>query len=303
MYLDYEMTEEDLLARLISMGYEPDELDHLHYALLPSLAPLDGQAGGEAVAALAAQCEAELVVIDTFGRAVAGDENEADTVRAWYRWTGQRLKRDGRAFIRIDHAGKDIDRGQRGTSAKNDDVDVVWQMTALEAKRFRLTAVKRRMDAIPETVEIDQQDNDDEQGLTYRLVIGDVGYPQGTAKVADDLERLGVELDDSRRHATETLQAAGCGARVQVVAAALRYRRERALQVVPDAPEPPSREPNPGTAGNHSSNPDKPAGQDIISGSRNHSEPHSQSKGAGGWLPVGEPPAPDPPTPDPFEDF
>ena len=121
------------------MGYGPDDdLAHLHYALLPPLAPLDGRAGGDDVVARAAACEAELVVIDTFGRAVSGDENEADTVRAWYRLTGQRLKADGRAFLRIDHAGKDLERGQRGTSAKNDDVDIVWRLNRLDAGGFRL---------------------------------------------------------------------------------------------------------------------------------------------------------------------
>jgi hypothetical protein len=290
LYLDYEMTEDDLIGRLEAMGYEPDDLGHLHYDLLPELAPLDGQAGSEAVAALAELAGADLVVIDTFGRAVAGNENDADTVRAWYRWTGQRLKRDGRAFIRIDHAGKDVERGQRGTSAKNDDVDVVWQMTELDRKRYRLTAIKRRLDSIPELVEVDQVTDD--VGLTYRLVVGDIGYPQGTARVTVDLDRLGVALDASRRKADEILRAAGCGARTQIVSAALRYRREQVVRVVPEGPGPPSRDPEPGSIGNPFAESDKHAGQGIDSGSRIHGEPLSEYDGVRWVVTVKEPPNP-----------
>ena len=74
LYLDYEMSEDDLKSRLESMGYDADhDLTHLHYALLPQMAPLDGEAGGKTVAALAALVAAELVVTNTFGRAVSGD--------------------------------------------------------------------------------------------------------------------------------------------------------------------------------------------------------------------------------------
>ena len=300
LYLDYEMTEEDLLGRLESMGYGPDDdLSHLHYAVLPEVAPLDGEEGGEVVAMMADLVAADVVIIDTFGRAVHGDENEANTVRAWYRWTGQRLKVDGRAFIRIDHAGKDLERGQRGTSAKNDDVDVVWQMVELDAGRFRLTAVKRRLESIPHTVELDKVVDPDD-GLTYRLVSGGIGYPAGTATVVDDLDRLGVTLDATRRDASKSLHDAGRGARTQVVSAALRFRRERVVKVVPEASEPPSREPDIGTVGTSVTEPDGTAGQDTDRGSRNHGEPGSQSNGGVGGLPVREPPPPGPtPPPDP----
>ena len=127
LYLDYEMTIRDVVERLEDMGYDdPDALGRLHYASLPSLDPLDSETGGRAIVDMAQHLKVKLVVVDTFSRAVRGEENEADTVRNWYRWTGQLLKAAGIAFLRIDHAGKDAKLGQRGTSAKNDDVDVVW---------------------------------------------------------------------------------------------------------------------------------------------------------------------------------
>jgi hypothetical protein len=50
LYLDYEMTEADLLERLGELGYGPDDdLSRLHYALLPSLPPLDTREGANAI--------------------------------------------------------------------------------------------------------------------------------------------------------------------------------------------------------------------------------------------------------------
>ena len=117
LYLDYEMRVSDVVERLFDMGYsDPSELHRLHYAALPTLPPLDTLEGGRAVLDIARHYKARLVVVDTFGRAVDGEEDRADTVRAWYRWTGQPLKSEGVAFLRVDHAGKDTKRGQRGTS-------------------------------------------------------------------------------------------------------------------------------------------------------------------------------------------
>lgn len=234
LYLDYEMTADDLSERLESMGYGADsDLSRLHYALLPSLPGLDEPEGGKAVVRLAEIVGADLVVIDTFGRAVHGDENDADTVRSWYRWTGLHLKAAGRAFVRVDHAGKDLDKGQRGTSAKNDDVDVVWQMTRQEGETFVLKARKRRMGWVPEKVTLERIDA---PHLHYKLHADDATYPEGTKAVADALDELDVPIEASRRVAVEALQTAGRGARTALVTAAQRWRRQ-ALPPFMDGPK------------------------------------------------------------------
>jgi hypothetical protein len=230
LYLDYEMTEDDLHERLEAMGYSDDsDLSRLHYALLPALPGLDEPEGGKAVVRLAQLCDAELVVIDTFGRAVHGDENEADTVRAWYRWTGLHLKHDGRAFLRVDHAGKDVEKGQRGTSAKNDDVDVVWRLTKLDGDVFKLIAKKKRMGWVPESVELHLDEAD---ALRYTLTAG-VGYPAGTAELAAVLDELGVAAELSAAKATKVLREAGHGGRNEVIRAAVKYRREAVKSSLP----------------------------------------------------------------------
>jgi hypothetical protein len=243
LYLDYEMTADDLAERLENMGYGPDtDLTHLHYSLLPPLPALDQKYGGEQALRLAELCQAELVIIDTFGRAVHGDEDKADTVRAWYRWTGLHLKAAGRAFIRFDHAGKDIERGQRGSSGKNDDVDVVWRLTRSD-ELFTLKAQKRRMGWIPETVELERRED---SILEYAILTGG-GYPAGTAACAKHLDALGVPLDASYRTAARALKDGGHGARAATVRAAQKYRRT-ALPPVDNsaqgASQPPGRTPS-----------------------------------------------------------
>lgn len=223
LYLDYEMTDADLSERLEDMGFGPlHDLGDLHYALLPSLPGLDQPEGGRAVVRLAQLCDASLVVVDTFGRAVHGDENDADTVRAWYRWTGLHLKAEGRAFLRVDHAGKDRTKGQRGTSAKNDDVDIVWEMTVKDAGVFVLDARKRRMGWVPMRVEIRKVD----EPLGYELTEA-ATWPVGTKEAAAALDELDVPEDASNRAAARAMSEAGRGVRAVVVRAAQKYRRER----------------------------------------------------------------------------
>ena len=144
LYMDYEMQQAQLYERLVAMGYNKDtDLTRLHYASLPPIGSLDKPEGAKQICDLARTCQAELVIIDTFSRAVEGAENDADTVRDFYRWTALNLKQEGRSLLRIDHAGKDIKKGARGTSAKNDDVDLVWAMTRA-GDDVRLAPIKKR---------------------------------------------------------------------------------------------------------------------------------------------------------------
>jgi RecA-family ATPase len=152
LYMDYEMHQAQLYERLTAMGYSKDtDLSLLHYASLPPIGSLDKPEGAKQICDLARACQAKLVIIDTFSRAVEGAENDADTVRNFYRWTALNLKQEGRAMLRIDHAGKDLKKGARGTSAKNDDVDLVWQMTrndntvTLKSTKKRHTWIKEKI--------------------------------------------------------------------------------------------------------------------------------------------------------------
>lgn len=134
LYIDQEMTEEDWLERLTDMGYGTDDVDslekHLHLAQLQPWAPMDTVAGGAMVLAAAEESGARVVIIDTASKVMAGDENSNDTQANLYRCTIVPLKRAGLAVLILDHTGKDIEKGARGASAKTDNVDLVWEMTA-----------------------------------------------------------------------------------------------------------------------------------------------------------------------------
>jgi hypothetical protein len=108
------------------MGFEPSDLDGLRFLSFPSFRPLD--VDGSALVEQAVTEQAEVVVIDTASRTIKGPENDNDTWNAWDRATGVPLRRAGIGFVRMDHSGKDLERGARGGSAKGTDVDIIWRM-------------------------------------------------------------------------------------------------------------------------------------------------------------------------------
>jgi hypothetical protein len=221
LYLDYEMTHSDLYERLSELGYGPHvDLGRLHYALLPSLPPLDTPAGAAVVVELAIRLNCQLVVVDTFGRAVEGDEDKADTVRAFYRHTGLALKSKGIAVLRTDHAGKDVERGQRGSSAKADDVDVVWSLKRTETG-VQLKRTHSRVAWVPNELNVDRKDHD---GITSYVAAADA-YPEGTKETIVLLEQLGIPADASARKAAQALRDAGHRFRNDVLRASQKARR------------------------------------------------------------------------------
>lgn len=130
LYLDAENGRDVVQERLVSFGAGPGSMGLLRYASFPPIRPLDTPGGGTDLIALAQNAGAELVVIDTVSRFISGPENDADTWLALYRNTLLQLKRNGIGSVRLDHFGKDKERGGRGSSAKTQDVDHVWELSA-----------------------------------------------------------------------------------------------------------------------------------------------------------------------------
>lgn len=218
IYCDMEMTEDDLYDRLTDLGYGPDSpLDHLHYYLLPALPPLDTPEGAAVLLDLVARHQATLVVLDTMARVVAGEENDADTYRAFYRHTGRSLKALGVSLLRLDHGGKNAERGQRGSSAKGDDVDVVWQLRETD-NGLELVRKAARMSWVPERAALRRHADP----LRHSLV--DADWPAGTAELAETLDAIGVPLDASRAAARAKLTIFNHKARNDTLGKALKFR-------------------------------------------------------------------------------
>jgi hypothetical protein len=130
LYLDAENGRPQIQTRFRSFGADPDDMGTLVYASFPPIRPLDTPGGGQDLLALAQATGAELVVIDTVSRFIQGAENDADTWLGLYRHTLIPLKAAGVASVRLDHFGKDATKGARGNSAKTQDVDHVWELSA-----------------------------------------------------------------------------------------------------------------------------------------------------------------------------
>lgn len=225
LYLDYEMTQDDLYERLEDMGYGPDtDLSTFHYSLLPSIAPLDTEAGGQYVLQAALQLQADLVIIDTLARAVSGAEDSADTYRAFYLYTSMLLKQHGITAVRADHTGHSEQTRARGSSAKADDVDVVWSAKRTD-NGLELTRTHSRVPWVPTKVTVLVKPTP----LRHVVSLSE-DWPPGTADLAKLLDEYGVPLDASVRNANDMIKARskdGTGRNTKLVGKALKYRREK----------------------------------------------------------------------------
>jgi hypothetical protein len=241
-YFDFEMTEDDLEERLDAFGFDLSRLNRLHYFLLPALYPFDKDVGGEQVMQLVRRCGAEAVIIDTFSRAVTGTENDADTVQDFYRYTGIRLKQAGIGFLRLDHSGKDPARGQRGSSAKRDDVDVIWRATRTKTGVLLNCEGQSRLGWVGPTLTVDRIDA---TFISYSAPIR-YGWSAEAIAKAHELDTLKAPLDVTKRAAVELIKNSGAiPGRERVILDAIKCRREPGYTGVAN------RAPRPGTTPGH----------------------------------------------------
>ncbi|MFG2269099.1 AAA family ATPase [Streptomyces chartreusis] len=139
LYFDRENNLRDIVTRMVAFGATPDDLDRLDYRLFPRFSgSLDQSATAAAeLIAIVDERPRDLVVFDTVSRFITGKENDADTWLQFYGRVHAPLKARTIAGVRLDHMGKDEERGARGNSAKSQDVDHVWELTRLtENKRY-----------------------------------------------------------------------------------------------------------------------------------------------------------------------
>lgn len=222
VYIDLEMSPGDVIERLKTLGFQPHQLDQLIYVSLPALPPLDTDEGGRHLHAIATRHNTDLIVLDTASRVVEGPENDADTYRAYYQHTGQRLKRDGIAVWRLDHAGKNVGRGQRGSSSKNDDVDVVWKLSRRTGGRLILKSEMRRTLHGVDELHL----NRDDHGRLHQVVFNDtIPVEDEIADAVDQLDQLDVPTDWGRRKVRSTYDT--IEGSNEVLQAAINLRRER----------------------------------------------------------------------------
>ncbi|MFF7946976.1 AAA family ATPase [Streptomyces griseorubiginosus] len=242
LYLDAENGQEQVQERFLSFGAGPRAMGELRYASFPPIRPLDTAGGGADLLALVKATGAELVVIDTVSRFIGGPENDADTWLSLYRHTLLPLKRDRIASVRLDHFGKDKERGGRGSSAKTQDVDHVWELTATGAGTLMLKRTHTRTGIGPDQFSLlrqAQRDGDNwKLGGTRHVVmtyedepggapVGLAAIPGTVEHIIATLDRAGVPNDAGNRVVREKLAELHVPGSNDKIAAAVRHRKAR----------------------------------------------------------------------------
>jgi len=222
LYVDIENSPKDIKDRLSAMGYKPGDLGNLRYLSFPSLPALDSAKGGQHLLAVALAHTAELVVIDTVSRVISGSENDADTFASLYRHALAPLKGLGVSVIRLDHSGKDVTQGQRGSSAKAADVDTVWLLVKKTDTALHLQRQESRSGRGEPLIELVRR----YEPLRHERANGYVI----SAQISDLIERLdslGVPNDAGRDKATAALRQAGAKFTTKHLAEAIKMRKLR----------------------------------------------------------------------------
>jgi hypothetical protein len=233
LYVDHENSRDDLTERYGEMGYGPEDLANLHYLSFPTMPPLDRAVGGQDLADVADHYGAELIIIDTLARVVAGEENSADTYRDFYRHTLLPLKAARRTVVRLDHRGHGRD-GARGSSAKNDDVDVVWQLSqspGLNGEAYvTLKLERQRGNAHPDMIRVLRDINPRlrHEAKPAPLTLDE---EQRIRNCIDAMKRIGLPPDMGARKARTALRDSGYKVRNAVVAAAVKAGKATCPQV------------------------------------------------------------------------
>ncbi|MEV6569971.1 AAA family ATPase [Streptomyces sp. NPDC051577] len=247
LYIDAENGHQDIWDRFISYGGGPDRMGLLSYASFPPVRPLDTAGGGQDLLALVRECEAQIVCLDTVSRFISGPENDADTWLSLYRHTLLPLKRQGIASVRLDHLGKDSDRGARGSSAKNQDVDHVWELRAQGGGALSLKRAYTRTGIGPDQFSLVRQARKDGDrylpGQTRHILMTwdtEEEHAEGTVEwLVDQLDALGLPNDAGNPRTKAALAAARIPAAKNKIEAAVRHRKNRDNSGSPDGfPQP-----------------------------------------------------------------
>jgi hypothetical protein len=241
LYLDAENGQEQVQERFLSFGAGPLSMGELRYASFPPIRPLDTAGGGADLIALVQATGVQLVVIDTVSRFISGPENDADTWLNLYRHTLLPLKRERVASVRLDHFGKDKERGGRGSSAKTQDVDHVWELSYQGGGTLSLKRTHTRTGIGPDTFVIlrqSQRDGDNwALGGTRHVLMtfedepgaasGMAAIPGTVEHIVAALDRAGVPNDAGNRVVREKLAELGVPGSNGKIAEAVRARKAR----------------------------------------------------------------------------
>lgn len=230
LYVDQENGHPEVQRRQQAMNYvEAAELKQLVYLSFPAIRPLDTPEGAADLLRLVDHYGPELVYFDTISRMVQGEENSADTWLSLYRLSIAPLKARGVATVRLDHFGKDPTRGARGNSTKSQDVDHVWELTAMPGGLLRLRRTHTRTGIGAGMLMLRRTGDPSERGTTRheRIVWGPQEQSRWTAEreTIAKLDAAGVPWDAGRPTIRAWLKSEGIRMGTEQVDELIRFRR------------------------------------------------------------------------------
>ena len=228
LYIDQEnIPSRDVKPRLVNMGYQWEELEeHLIYSSYGDFADFNTPKGAKQLMQVIRDHDVQVVIIDTISRTVHGKENDNDTWNELHKHLERHLKNEGISLLRLDHTGKDTEKGPRGGGAKLGDVDMTLILTPIVDNKQRLVVENSRMPVSWTKAELTI--------IEEPILIHTVHEIQKETS-QDRLQRLITLLDDNGINSNLTVQdtrkelkALGEGAATDVVAAIAKQRKKRA---------------------------------------------------------------------------
>lgn len=224
LYLDQEMSPSDIYLRLASLGYQwSDVKSKLTLLQRQRIPPFDTREGATVFLGLVDMVMPSFVVVDTLIHFVAGDEQDSDTYKRVFDLVGSPLKDLGISILFLDHTGKDESKGPRGSSAKQDYMDLGWRLQSpLDHSKVELTCTKSRIDGIRigSKVTFDVGSNP----LCHVIAKEPIKPVEITPEIQESIDLLN-EQDISPKESARTA-AKKIGRRYQVVLEAQKARRQ-----------------------------------------------------------------------------
>jgi hypothetical protein len=240
-YLDYENPRGEIRRRIRALGYDAPSLrglliKNLRYASMPSFGPLDTETGAANLLKWVDQNVPALLIIDTVSRVISTDKEDSSTPwLAFYRLTVAPLRARKVSTMRLDHFGKDRERGGRGSSAKTQDVDHIWELRVTNGSRLSMERTHSRSGIGSDRLLIRRTGNPQERGTTRHEVTSDeaILVGQEILSLAALADQLGLPPDAGKRPLKDRLQKAGRGdATERACAKVAEYRRAMAEKPV-----------------------------------------------------------------------
>jgi len=160
MYIDYENGPSIMKERLQDYGYKWKDFDwfedKFYVYCFPEIESLDTTEAEWMFLREVERSQADIVVIDSFGLAIDGDENSSDAYRRFGRGLGRTLREMNVAALMLDNTGKDPHKGSRGSSRKKDEADVQWLLTSTAPDTYQLSLEKDRIGGSPKAIAFTQ---------------------------------------------------------------------------------------------------------------------------------------------------